>query len=61
MELLAIMIAVIVVVFGGPGFSRQLAASPTISALKSAPDTYGLPRVIAGGVILVIILYHLTN
>lgn len=61
MELLAILIALTVITFGGSGFKRQIEKSPACAAVKAAQARYGLPRIIAAGVILEIILYQLVG
>lgn len=61
MEHLAILAAVAAMIFGGPGFRRQKNSPPVGVALRSAPARFGLVRIIAAGVVAVIVLYHLVS
>lgn len=61
MELLAILIALCVVVFGGAGFKRSLKESPTVAFIDQAPRRFGYPRIIAFGVIAVAAVSYLAG
>jgi hypothetical protein len=61
MELIAILIALAVVVFGGRGFANQLKKSPTVDFVMTSDTRYGKPKVIAVGVVAVILLYFISR
>ncbi|WP_298434588.1 hypothetical protein [Geobacter sp.] len=61
MELVIVLIALAVMVFGGKAVPKAFRESPTVHFIQEAPRRFGIGRVIAAGVLVVIILYHLTN